>query len=316
MEVIHTPVLREETIRYLGPRNEGELMLDATTGEGGHSEAFLSAFPHLRMICVDADPEILKTAIERHKIFGGRVQFFNDWAQNIFAEYPASLKRPDTILIDLGVSYFHYEKSGRGFSFRYDEPLDMRIDTSSGLTAADFIARLSEKELADMFYVNAGERYSRRIAKAVVEARANGPVTSSAVLADIVERSVPPSYSRTHVHPATKVFMALRIAVNCELSRLPDLLEGALRLLEPGGRMGVISFNSAEDRIVKLFFREKNKDCLCPPDDPICRCGGNRLVNLLSRKGVTPSDEEIRMNPPSRSARLRVVEKILDEAES
>jgi len=313
IEAIHTPVLLEETVRYLAPRKKGELMVDATIGEGGHAEAFLSRFPELRLIGIDADSDILVRAKERLKGFGERVQFYRGWSHDFFAEYPSGLRRPDTILIDLGVSLFHYEKSGRGFSFRYDEPLDMRIDTSAGISAAELVSRLNEKELADLLFANAGERYSRRIAKAVKEA---GPVTTSGVLAQIAEGAVPPAYRHGPSHPATKTFQALRIAVNGELSRLPDLLEGALRVLEPGGRLGVISFHSAEDRIVKNFFREKNKDCICPPEAPICRCGGNRIVNLLSRKGVAPSDEEVRVNPPSRSARLRAVEKVLDEAEA
>ena len=314
VDAIHTPVLKEEVLKYLGPRKEGELFLDATTGEGSHSLALLENFPTLKVICCDADPQILNVARKRLKPYGDRVIFYNGWTQNFLMEYPSSVKRPDAILADLGVSFFHYEKGGRGFSFRYDEPLDMRIDTGSGFTAAECIARLSENELVKMFRENAGERYSRRIAKGIVEARARGAVTNSAVLSEIVERSVPSSHVYGHVHPATKIFMALRIAVNGELLRLPDLLENALHVLEPGGRLGVITFNSAEDRIVKTFFRSKNKDCTCPPEKPICNCGGSRIVTLLSRKGVVPSEEEIRMNPPSRSARLRVVEKNLDEA--
>jgi 16S rRNA (cytosine1402-N4)-methyltransferase len=316
MEAVHTPVLLEETIRYLGPRREGELMVDATVGEGGHSFAFLTRFRELRIIGIDADPDIQKAARERLGGFGDRIQFYTGWSHDFFTGYPASLKRPDTILIDLGVSLYHYEKGRRGFSFRYDEPLDMRIDTSSGFSAVDLIARLPEKDLADLLYNNAGERFSRRIARAIAAARAAGPVKSSAVLAEIVEQAVPPQYRKGGVHPATRTFQALRIAVNRELSGLPDLLEAALQVLEPGGRLGVISFHSLEDRIVKNFFREKNKDCICPPEDPICRCKGNRVVTLLSRKGIPPSDEEIRMNPPSRSARLRAVEKVLDEVGS
>jgi 16S rRNA (cytosine1402-N4)-methyltransferase len=192
----------------------------------------------------------------------------------------------------------------------------MRIDPSSGMSAAELIARLSEKDLADLIYANSGERYSRRIARAVAEARASGPVRTSLALSEIVTGAVPPAYCHGPVHPATKTFMALRIGVNAELSRLPDLLEAAFRVLEPGGRMGVISFHSAEDRIVKEFFRAKNRDCICPPETPICRCGGQRLLNLLCGKGVSPTEEEIRRNPPSRSARLRAVEKVLDEVGS
>jgi 16S rRNA (cytosine1402-N4)-methyltransferase len=291
-------------------------MIDATVGEGGHSNAFLSQFPELKVIGIDADPEIMKTGRERLERFGERVQFYTGWSHDFFAEYPGEYKRPDTILMDLGVSLFHYEKSGRGFSFRYDEPLDMRIDTSSGISATELVARLSEKDLADLIYVNGEERYSRRIARAVCEAKNNGAINSSAVLAEIVERAVPFACRHGPVHPATRTFQALRIAVNGELSRLADLLEAAFRVLEPGGRLGVISFHSLEDRIVKNFFREKNRDCICPPEAPICKCGGERAVTILTRKGVRPEEEEIRRNPPSRSARFRAVEKILDEAGS
>ena len=310
---VHTPVLLEETLGYLAPRRGGELMVDATMGEGGHSYAFLSRFSDLKIIGIDADQAIQAVARERLAEFGERVHFYTGWAQSFFAEYPAELKRPDTILADLGVSLFHYEKSGRGFSFRSDETLDMRLDVSSGLSAAELLARLPEKELADLLYNNAGERYSRRIARAINGERQRGTITTTAALANIVEQAVPASYRHGPIHPATRTFQALRIAVNGELSRLPDLLEGALRVLEPGGRLGIISFHSLEDRVVKNFFRMKNKDCTCPPEAPICRCEGRRSVTILTRKGISPEGAEIEQNPPSRSARLRVVEKVLDE---
>ncbi|MDR1637756.1 MAG: 16S rRNA (cytosine(1402)-N(4))-methyltransferase RsmH [Treponema sp.] len=312
MEALHTPVLLEETIQYLAPRGKGELMLDATTGEGGHSFAFLSRFPDLKIIAIDADPLIQQAAKERLGEFGDRVYFYSGWAQSFFASYPGDLKRPDTVLMDLGISMFHYVKSGRGFSFRKDEPLDMRLDTSSGPDAADLIAALPEKDLADLIYRNAGEPYSRRIAKAIVKARKEGAIRSSGALAELVEAAVPPAYRHRAVHPATKTFQALRIAVNGDLSRLPDLLEGGLRTLKAGGRMGVISFHSSEDRIVRNFFREKSRDCTHSPEAPIDRYEGRRLVNLLTRKGLTPGKAERQKNPPSRSARLRVVEKILE----
>jgi 16S rRNA (cytosine1402-N4)-methyltransferase len=313
MEALHTPVLLEETIQYLAPRGRGELMLDATTGEGGHSFAFLSRFPDLRIIAIDADPFIQQTARERLGEFGDRVYFYSGWAQSFFAAYPGDLKRPDTILMDLGISMFHYQKSGRGFSFRKDEPLDMRLDTSSGPDAATLIATLPEKDLADLIYRNAEERYSRRIAKALVAARKEGAIRSSGALAKLVEAAVPPAYRHGAIHPATKSFQALRIAVNGDLSRLPDLLEGGLRVLKAGGRMGVISFHSQEDRIVKNFFREKNRDCTPSPEAPIDRNEGRRFVNLLTRKGLSPGQAERQKNPPSRSARLRVVEKNFEE---
>ncbi|MDR2479483.1 MAG: 16S rRNA (cytosine(1402)-N(4))-methyltransferase RsmH [Treponema sp.] len=312
MEITHTPVLLEETIQYLAPKSGAGLMVDATMGEGGHCYAFLSRFPGLRVIGVDADKSIQAVARERLKEFSARVEWYTGWSQTFFEQYPLERERPGTVLADLGISMFHYEKSGRGFSFRGDEKLDMRLDDTEGVSAADLVARLPEKELADLLYHNAGERYSRRIAKVIVDQRQRGIITTTAALVELVERAVPASYRHGPIHPATRTFQALRIAVNGELSRLPGLLEGALKVLEPGGRLGVISFHSVEDGIVKNFFRLKNRDCTCPPEAPVCRCSGRRAVNILTRKGIAPGEAEIQRNPPSRSARLRVVEKVLD----
>jgi 16S rRNA (cytosine1402-N4)-methyltransferase len=305
METVHTPVLLEEVIQYLAPRRGGELMVDATLGEGGHSYAFLSRFPDLKIIGIDIDPAIQEIARERLKEFGNQVCFYSGWAQSFFAAYPEELKRPHSILIDLGISLFHYEKSGRGFSFRKDEPLDMRLDPRSGPGAAELVATLSEHELADLLFRNAEERYSRRIAKAIVEAREQGALRSSQSLGELVEQAVPASYRNGPIHAATKTFLALRIAANGDLVRLRELLEAAFLVLEPGGRMGVISFHSLEDRVVKEFFRQKSRDCTCSPEVPI----GRYSLTILTPKGVAPGEPEKRVNPPSRSARLRVVEK-------
>jgi 16S rRNA (cytosine1402-N4)-methyltransferase len=289
-------------------------MVDATLGEGGHSRLFLSRFPDLRVIGIDADREIQERAREGLGEFGDRIRFYTAWSQEFFARYPPDLERPDSILIDLGVSLYHYERGGRGFSFRKDEVLDMRIDRDRGQGAAELLARISEGDLADLLYANAEERFSRRIARAITEARRRGALTGSAALAGIVEQAVPPAYRHGPVHPATRTFQALRIAVNGELSRLEELLEAALGVLKPRGRMGVISFHSLEDRVVKNFFRERGRDCTCPPNEPICsRYGERRRVNLLTRKPVAPGEDEVRNNPPSRSAKLRVVEKTCDE---
>ena len=315
MNFAHTPVLLNETLTLLGPRKKHELMIDANTGEGGHSCNFLAKFPELKMICIDADKAILAIAQKRLEEFADRVQFYAGWSSAFFAEYQqAQMKRPNTILFDLGVSLFHYKTSGRGFSFEKNEFLDMRIDTNAGITAAELIAKLSEKDLADLIYNNADERYSRRIASKIVNERQKSTITTTQALANVVERAVPASYRHGPIHAATKTFQALRIAVNGELSGLRDLLEAALRVLEPGGRLGVISFHSLEDRIVKNFFRTMNKDCICPENVPICKCEGRRSVNILTKKGIQAEKDEIERNPPSRSARLRVVEKILKEA--
>ena len=323
-EYAHTPVMSGECINLLSSRNNSDLFVDANTGEGGHSFAFLSAFVHLKMVCIDADSTILDIAKKRLEPFKDRIYFYNGWSFDFFTEYPSELKRPDFILFDLGVSSFHYKLSGKGFSFEKDEYLDMRIDSNGPVTAAELIARLPEKELADLIYNNSGERYSRRIASLIVNERQKSAITSTSALAGLINRAVPASYSqqaqkgrslqRRHgqINPATRTFQALRIAVNGELSKLHALLEAAFRVLEPGGRLAVISFHSLEDKIVKNFIRERNKNCICPPQAPICNCSGRRSVNVLTKKGIIPSNEEIERNPPSRSARLRVVEKILD----
>jgi 16S rRNA (cytosine1402-N4)-methyltransferase len=310
---IHTPVLLEDVLNLLGPRGNDELMIDANLGEAGHSFAFLSKFPGLKLVGIDADSGILAIAQKRLEPFADRVHFSCGWSYEFFAEYPSQLKRPDTIFFDLGVSLYHYKESGRGFSFEKDEFLDMRIDVTKGLTAADLLARLPKKELSDLLYNNAQERFSHRIASLIVNEREKSTITTTSALADLVERAVPASYRYGPIHPATRTFQALRIAVNGELSQLSALLEGALRVPEPGGRLGVISFHSLEDRIVKNFFRTMNKNCTCPQQAPICNCEGRRSVNILTKKGITPGKEEIERNPPSRSARLRVVEKVLDE---
>jgi 16S rRNA (cytosine1402-N4)-methyltransferase len=291
MEIIHTPVLVEETLALLGPRRDGELMADGTIGEGGHSEAFLRGFPSLRVIGIDVDETILETAKERLAEFGNRIEFHAGWSQAFFADTPDTF---DTILIDSGISVFHYAKSGRGFSFSRDEPLDMRLDTRRGKTASDLVAELSERDLADLLFNNAEERYSRRIARAVVEARRSGRIVSAGALADIVERAAPSPYRRSRLHPATKTFQALRMAVNSELTQLPTLLENAISALKPHGRLGFISFESLTDRTVKLFFKQR---CM------------ERAVTIVTKRVVCASIEEIRRNPPSRSARLRVIEK-------
>jgi len=312
-EYAHIPVLIEEVIDFLGPRGMNELMIDGNIGEGGHSYEFLSRFPGLKIVGIDADRDILTIAEKRLSQYSSRIHFYSGWSHDFFAEYPSELKRPDTILLDLGVSVYHYKISGRGFSFEKDENLDMRLDTQNGLTAADLLARLPEKELADLLYNNAGERYSRRIASEIINERQKGTVTTTKALTALVEKAVPASYRHGPIHPATKTFQALRIAVNGELSRLPSLLEAALRVLEPGGRLGVISFHSLEDRIIKNFFRTMNKNCTCPQNAPICKCDGRRSINILTKKGVIPAKDEIERNPQSRSARLRAAEKVLEE---
>jgi 16S rRNA (cytosine1402-N4)-methyltransferase len=306
---VHVPVLLEAVLELLAPPAGEACLVDATLGEGGHTEAFLSRFPRLRVVGVDKDAEILRKAEARLASFGGRVRLVQSGFADFFERGLGEL-RPERILMDLGVSMFHFEQSGRGFSFRSDEPLDMRLDSGEGRTAAELLQEAEEGELARLLEDFGEEPRARRIAAAIVRHRERqGPVTSSGQLARIVAAAVGPEARHGRTHPATRTFQALRIAVNDELEELARALPAALRGLSEGGRMGVIAFHSLEDRIAKRFFRERARACTCPPEWPICQCGGKSQLALLTRKPVSATEEERRANPASRSAKLRVVEK-------
>ena len=327
VDAVHKPVLLRECLEYLGPE-KGQaaspyLLIDCTLGEGGHSEAFLEQFTHLRIIGLDADLKIQARARERLERFGQRMFFYTVWFNDFFANFfieenSARMECPDAVLFDLGISLFHYEKSERGFSFRDadDEPLDMRLspDTQQ-VSAADIVNSFEEKKLADLIYAYSEERFSRRIARAIVLERQKEKIETAGRLARVVSSAVPARMKRVKIHPATKTFQALRIAVNGELERLSGVLPAAFGALVLGGKLGVITFHSLEDRIVKNFFRNLTRDCICPPESPKCTCGRS-CAQLLTKKAVLPSDEETRVNAPSRSAKLRVIKKTsaLDEA--
>ena len=314
MEIVHTPVLLRECLDFLSPVGEpyekNAFMIDSTLGEGGHTNAFLSKYPELKICGVDADSVIQQRAKERLSCFGDRIRFFNGWFNDFYSSYPAEMPKPDLILFDLGISVFHYEKSNRGFSFRYDETLDMRLNENGTLSAFDIVNSYSEKDLADLIFLYGEEKFSRRIASAIVEARSVSEISSSKSLAEIIYNCVPEKYRHGAIHPATRTFQALRIAANDELGHLPKALFDAFNCLNAGGKMGVITFHSLEDRIVKKFFRNLGKECVCPPEFAECRCGGKQCAEILTRKPVCPGEEEIKVNSPSRSAKLRVVRKL------
>ena len=314
MEIVHTPVLLRECLDFLSPVGEpyekNAFMIDSTLGEGGHTNAFLSKYPELKICGVDADSVIQQRAKERLSCFGDRIRFFNGWFNDFYSSYPAEMPKPDLILFDLGISVFHYEKSNRGFSFRYDETLDMRLNENGTVSAFDIVNSYSEKDLADLIFLYGEEKLSRRIAYAIVEARSVSEISSSKSLAEIIYNCVPEKYRHGAIHPATRTFQALRIAANDELGHLPKALFDAFNCLNVGGKMGVITFHSLEDRIVKNFFRNLGKECVCPPEFAECRCGGKQCAEILTRKPVCPGEEEIKVNSPSRSAKLRVVRKL------
>ncbi len=295
MKITHTPVLKKEVLALLAPSREEGLIVDATLGEGGHAEMLLEHCPRIRLVGVEADGDIAAVAASRLQRFGDRFRLWRGWFSDFFESYGSTGEgRPDRILFDLGISTFHYQESRRGFSFSEDEPLDMRLDPSEGPSAADLIHGLTEVEMADLFYRYGEERLSRRIARRVVETRRSGRIETAADLADLIRGAVPPKYRYGRIHPATRCFQALRIAVNQELDRLSLALPSSLGVLAPGGRIGVIAFHSLEDRIVKRFFRAE------------AEAG---TVRVLTKRPVRPSPEEIRANAAARSSRLRVAER-------
>ena len=312
--IVHQPVLLDEVLALLVPPDEGGVMIDATLGQAGHAEAFLLKYPRLLFIGVDADPAVMETARGRLVPFGARVRFVNAW----FGSFLSSFKAPETaalVLMDLGISRYHYDASGRGFSFDRDEPLDMRLDPSLPVSAADIVNTWGAADIAEILFTLGEERFARQIASRIVREREKASIDSAVRLAAVVAGAVPAARQHRRLHPATKTFQALRIAVNHELDQLEEALAQVPRVLSPGGRIGVISFHSLEDRAVKRFFREKSRDCTCPPEWPICQCGGKADLRLVTAKAVVASDEEVSRNPASRSARLRVAERPRESGE-
>ena len=301
----HISVLYHHIIESLRPNTEGKYV-DATVGAGGHAWGILNAStPGGRLIGLDLDPVALALAEDRLYEFSGRYTLLHT-SYTTLLEAMATLgwESVDGIVIDLGVSSMQIDSPERGFSFLRDGPLDMRFDSTRGSSAADLVNSLAESDLADILYTYGEERLSRKIARAIV---ANRPFTTTLELADLIKKSVGKSSGK--IHPATRSFQALRIAVNGELQSLEDFLPQAVKALKPGGRLAVISFHSLEDRIVKQFFRKESTDCICPPDQPVCTCGHKASIIEVTRHPIIADDEEIENNPRARSARLRVAEK-------
>ncbi len=304
MAVEHEPVLLEAVVEYFLPLPPAGLICDATLGGGGHTARFLELCSSCRIVGIDADPRMLRQARTR-LADEPRVEFVHGW----FDEVLRDRRGFDRILVDLGISMVHLKSGDRGFSMLAEEPLDMRLDPSGDdESAADLIQRYAERELADTIYRYGEERYSRRIAAAIVRERHRG-IDTTTELAEIIRRSVPPAYRHGRIHPATRTFQALRIAVNHELDRLERVIPRAATALRPGGRLGIISFHSLEDRIVKHRFREiaGARHSTERVNEPILEEGRFRVV---TRKPVTPEESEISRNPASRSAKLRVLERL------
>lgn len=281
--------------------------MDATLGAGGHAEALLSRGPAIRLLGVDRDPEAVALARRRLSAFADRTELveadFGD-IDRVLDGHPA----PDAILADLGVSSMQLDRAERGFSFRREGPLDMRMGRG-GRTAAEIVASASAEELTRIFRDYGEERMAVKIARGIVAERAFRPITTTRQLARIVARS---KTTREKIDPATRVFQALRIEVNQELQALARFLAAAVNRLNAGGRIAVISYHSLEDRLVKEAFRRESGACLCPPKLPSCICGARRAVSVLTRRPITPSEPERRANPRARSARLRAAERLVE----
>jgi 16S rRNA (cytosine1402-N4)-methyltransferase len=311
MDLFHTPVMVREVIESLRCR-AGAIYVDGTIGGGGHAEAILqSTAPDGLLIGIDADGDAIGEAEQRLARFGDRkILVRGNFAdmETILAE--KNVGKVDGILLDLGVSSHQLDNAERGFSFALDAPLDMRMDRNGRRNAADLVNTLPWQELAGIIRDYGEERMAGRIARSIAKAREVSPIRTTADLAGVVLRAMPAEAARQKIHPATRTFQALRIAVNDELTRLQKTMAGGMKQLAPGGRFSVISFHSLEDRIVKNAFRSGEKGCTCPPDLPVCACGKKPTLKVLTRKPVIPSDEEIRDNPRSRSAKLRTAERI------
>ena len=311
MSADHVPVLRDRVVAWLAPTAPG-LVVDATVGLGGHAAALLEAVPGLRLIGLDRDPEAIEHAHQRLQPYSDRVRLI----QSAFAELPAvlnSLGNPPVaaILADLGCSSLQLDSAERGFSFSRSGPLDMRM-SSSGPSAGDLVNGAAEDELVRVLREYGEERRARRVARAIVEARRRRPIGTTDELAHLVAGAVGGGSQR--IHPATRTFQALRIAVNDELGQLERFLEPAVRALQPDGRIALISFHSLEDRIVKHSLRRLAGACVCPPEAPECRCNPQQLVDILTRRAERPAADEVATNPRARSARLRVARRLVAES--
>jgi len=308
MKKNHVPVLLHEVIAGLQVIPGGQYV-DATVGGGGHAVEILAAsVPDGALLGLDRDRAALETARARLASCGERVELAHgSFVRLEDLAHSRGFVPVDGILFDLGLSSLQLADPERGFSFMTEGPLDMRFDTTSGPTAADLVNALSAEELADILYRYGEERRSRRIARAIVEAR---PLHTTEELAAVVSQAV--GRRRGRIHPATLTFQALRIAVNDELDALEAALPQAVQLLAPGGRLAVISFHSLEDRIVKHFMRRESRDCVCPPKLPICTCDHRATLRVVTRNIIRPTEEEIEANPRSRSARLRIAERLGD----
>jgi 16S rRNA (cytosine1402-N4)-methyltransferase len=304
----HDPVLFDEVLEFLRPNRGDGVIVDATVGLGGHSEGLMERYPDVRILAIDRDREALERSRQRLGRFGDRVTFARGRHESLIDILKQSnIESVSGVLADLGVSSMQLDDAARGFSFRFDGPLDMRMGDEAR-SAADLVTQLDQYELYRIIRNYGEEPMARRISEAIVAAREEAPIETTTRLAEVI-RSV--KKSRPHdIDPSTLTFQALRIATNEELVGLDRFVDDAVSVLETGARAGIISFHSLEDRIVKRAFRRLEGECTCPPNMPVCGCGAQTLVEILTGRPVTASEEEMQRNPRSRSAKLRVAERV------
>lgn len=303
----HKPVLFEETIRALNVHPEG-IYIDGTMGGAGHSEAIVRQLTAGTLLSIDQDPDALIVGRERLKSYSASQIAEGNFSEMKTIAAQHGIYEVDGVLLDIGVSSYQLDAPERGFSFHHDAPLDMRM-SKKGTSAADLVNTLSQKEIANILFRYGEEKSANRIAAAIIKAREEKPIETTLELAEIIKESVPAKVRRES-HPARKTFQALRIAVNGELDVLEIGLKEAFDLLKSGGRLAVITFHSLEDRIVKRQMNDWCTGCICPKDFPVCVCGQTPKGKLLYKRGLAPSDEELKENPRARSSRLRVIEKL------
>lgn len=310
MEHLHYSVLLRECVDALNIRPDG-IYVDGTLGMGGHSEQIAKRLENGLLIAIDRDRTALERAGERLAPFADRIRFvhgnFRDLKQILQSQ---GVEKVDGMLFDLGVSSPQLDEAERGFSYMTDAPLDMRMDTSESLTAWFVVNKWPEEKLKQILFEFGEERYAPRIAAAIVRQRAAAPIDTTGELVDVIRGAMPAAALREKQHPAKRSFQAIRIAVNDELASIRELMDSASELLAPGGRLAVISFHSLEDRIVKNAIAAKERGCTCPRDFPVCTCGFKQTLKSVTRKPILPSERELSENPRSRSAKLRVAERV------
>lgn len=313
MAIHHIPVMVNEVIQHLNVK-PGKIYVDCTLGGAGHSRAIIDSMkPGGFLVGIDQDKDAINNAKKVLSAYASEIALFHDNFVNIKSVLTQlNIHKVDGILADLGISLHQLAQSGRGFTFQKDEPLDMRMDSNSVLTARDIVNTADEKELAGIFFRYGEERWSRRIASNIVKERKVKAIKSSFELVRIVSDSIPKKFisKPQRIHPATRVFMALRIAVNHELERLESFLDVTADILNPGGRLCILSFHSLEDRIVKHWIKALARGCTCPPIFPQCICRSEKKLRFLTKKPVRPTEQEVELNPMARSTRLRAAERI------